>query len=68
MPELKEVNSVEEIAAYLGFTPMFVYGLIAKKRLRASRPGRSYIITREAIQEMLANSENRKENDNATTR
>jgi uncharacterized protein YjhX (UPF0386 family) len=42
--------------------------MIARKRLRASRPGRSYIITREAIQEMLANSENRKENDNATTR
>jgi excisionase family DNA binding protein len=68
MPELKEVNSVEEIAAYLGFTPMFIYGLIAKKRLRASRPGRSYIITREAVYEMLAASENRKENDNAETR
>jgi excisionase family DNA binding protein len=58
LSDLNEVNSVEEVATYLGFTPMFVYGLIAKKRLRASRPGRSYIITREAVYEMLKDSEN----------
>ena len=68
MPDLKEVNSVEEVADWLGKTTKYVWAMIARKRLRASRPGRSYIITREAIQEMLANSANRKENDNATTR
>ena len=48
-----EILTVQEIADYLRTTIRTVRGLIRKGKLKALRVGRSYRITKEALNEYL---------------